>query len=83
MVRTGLDVLLGYSPESVYQVVLPNLALTCCLTCLLQFISLTFWGLYALDREIIYPAYLDEFIPQILNHYWVSTPVAKILSTSS
>ena len=36
-----------------------------------QFVCITFWGIYAIDREYIYPAEVDEFIPQLLNHFWV------------
>ena len=36
-----------------------------------QFVLIAFWGVYAIDREYIYPAKLDEFIPQLLNHFWV------------
>ena len=38
----------------------------------LQFVVISFWVIYAIDRELIYPVRLDEHLPQILNHYWVS-----------
>lgn len=38
-----------------------------------------FWGLYAADREMVYPKYLDEFIPITLNHYWHTTVIVATL----
>jgi len=32
------------------------------------FVSITFWGLWAIDRELIFPVALDEFFPSWLNH---------------
>ncbi|KAM8832289.1 androgen-induced gene 1 protein isoform 4-T4 [Spinachia spinachia] len=32
------------------------------------FVVFTFWSLYLLDRELVYPRLLDNFIPQWLNH---------------
>lgn len=32
------------------------------------FVSITFWGLWAVDREIIFPSALDAFFPSWLNH---------------
>ncbi len=43
-------------------------------SCLLQFVVITFWGLYAVDRELVYPAHLDKIIPWWLNHVMVRTP---------
>ena len=40
---------------------------------------LSFWGIYAIDRELIYPVRLDEHLPQILNHYWVSIIIIIIV----
>jgi len=31
-----------------------------------------FWGLWAIDRELVFPAKLDEVIPVWANHMWVS-----------
>ncbi|GFO04374.1 Androgen-induced protein 1 [Plakobranchus ocellatus] len=33
-----------------------------------MFVVFTFWALYALDRELVYPEVLDELIPSWLNH---------------
>lgn len=33
-----------------------------------QFVSFTFWGLYAVDRELVLPAVLDPYFPTWLNH---------------
>lgn len=32
------------------------------------FVSFTFWGLYAVDRELVLPAVLDPYFPTWLNH---------------
>ncbi|CAG9763116.1 unnamed protein product [Ceutorhynchus assimilis] len=32
-----------------------------------MFVGLTFWGLYALDRELIFPKVLDQYFPAWLN----------------
>ncbi|XP_028667660.2 androgen dependent TFPI regulating protein 1 [Erpetoichthys calabaricus] len=32
------------------------------------FVVLSFWSIYAFDRELVYPIYLDSIIPQWLNH---------------
>ena len=33
-----------------------------------MFVGLTFWGLYAIDRELVFPRALDPYFPQWLNH---------------
>ncbi|KAL1494167.1 hypothetical protein ABEB36_009811 [Hypothenemus hampei] len=33
-----------------------------------MFVGLTFWGLYAVDRELIFPKIIDQFFPAWLNH---------------
>lgn len=33
-----------------------------------MFVGLTFWGLYAIDRELVFPRSLDPFFPVWLNH---------------
>ncbi|GLH15391.1 Androgen-induced protein 1 [Gryllus bimaculatus] len=35
---------------------------------LFQFVGLTFWGLYAIDRELVFPKALDPYFPSWLNH---------------
>jgi len=37
------------------------------------FVVLTFWGIYAVDRELVFPKVLDDIIPQWLNHVWHTT----------
>lgn len=32
------------------------------------FVSFTFWGLYAVDRELVLPSVLDPYFPKWLNH---------------
>ncbi|KAK2718392.1 androgen-induced gene 1 protein-like isoform X2 [Artemia franciscana] len=32
------------------------------------FVCVTFWGLFAIDRDLVYPTILDTFIPVWLNH---------------
>jgi hypothetical protein len=34
------------------------------------FVVIAFWGIYAIDRELVYPVALDEFVPPFLNHCW-------------
>nr|XP_006134721.1 androgen-induced gene 1 protein-like isoform X2 [Pelodiscus sinensis] len=38
------------------------------LTFINQFVAVTFWTLYAYDRELVYPKELDEINPSWLNH---------------
>ena len=47
----------------------------------LQFVAVAFWGIYAIDREMIYPFRLEEYNPAILNHFWVSFPQNSLLRT--
>lgn len=42
------------------------------------FVCVAFWGIYAVDREFVYPVYLDEHIPSMLNHYWHTTIVVGV-----
>lgn len=34
-----------------------------------------FWGLYAVDRNLVYPEVLDKVVPAYLNHFWHTTPL--------
>ena len=36
-----------------------------------QFVVVTFWGLYAVDRELVFPKHLDKIVPMWLNHVMV------------
>lgn len=38
-----------------------------------------FWGLYAVDRELVYPLVLDKHIPVSLNHCWHTAPLILVL----
>ncbi|MGH0183565.1 UNVERIFIED_CONTAM: hypothetical protein FKN15_012201 [Acipenser sinensis] len=48
-----------------------------------SFVVLSFWLLYAYDRELVYPKFLDDIIPQWLNHamikYFFSERVTQCL----
>ena len=46
---------------------------------LCAFIVVTFWGLYAIDRELVYPEALDKFIPGYMNQFWHTTIVLWVL----
>jgi hypothetical protein len=37
----------------------------------LQFVALSFWILYAIDREMVYPEYLDALLPAWHNQIMV------------
>jgi len=39
------------------------------------FVALTFWGIWAVDRELVFPAALDSFFPSWLNHLMHSSIV--------
>lgn len=43
-----------------------------------MFVGLTFWGIYAVDRELILPKMMDEFFPVWLNHVMHTNIVAFI-----
>jgi hypothetical protein len=54
----------------------------------LQFVVLTFWGIYAVDRELVYPKALDKLIPPWLNHIMVcieftSSPMCVVKTSGS
>ena len=34
-----------------------------------------FWGIYFVDREMVYPQELDKYIPAMLNHCWHTLPL--------
>ena len=59
------------------------LSLDCCYVryfYVLQFVSIMFWGIYAIDREVIYPAVLDNTIPFHLNHLWHTTIILCVFA---
>lgn len=40
---------------------------------------LMFWGIYFIDREMVYPQELDKYIPSYLNHCWHTVPAIFIV----
>nr|XP_022325648.1 androgen-induced gene 1 protein-like isoform X3 [Crassostrea virginica] len=44
-----------------------------------MFVVLTFWGIYAVDRELVYPKELDKIIPSWLNHIMHTTILPFLL----
>ncbi|CAG7726711.1 unnamed protein product [Allacma fusca] len=46
------------------------------------FVSLSFWGLYLFDRQLVYPDVMDEFIPSLFNHAVHTGPAVSILVES-
>ncbi|XP_076438077.1 androgen-induced gene 1 protein-like [Babylonia areolata] len=44
-----------------------------------MFVVMTFWGLYAVDRELVYPRELDGIIPMWLNHVMHTTVLPILL----
>ncbi|XP_066269635.1 androgen-induced gene 1 protein-like isoform X4 [Branchiostoma lanceolatum] len=42
-------------------------------------VTVVFWGMYAVDRELIFPAALDKIIPPWVNHVWHTTVVPVLL----
>lgn len=44
-----------------------------------QFVSVTFWALYAVDRELVFPRSLDAVFPPLLNHTLHSSIVVWVL----
>ncbi|CAH1247420.1 AIG1 [Branchiostoma lanceolatum] len=42
-------------------------------------VTVVFWGMYAVDRELIFPAALDKIIPPWINHVWHTTVVPVLL----
>lgn len=43
------------------------------------FVVVTFWGIYAVDRELVFPKALDAFIPPWLNHVMHTTVLPFLL----
>lgn len=46
---------------------------------MLQFVSITFWMMFAYDREIVYPKAIDNYIPFWQNHAMHTTILPLIL----
>ena len=32
------------------------------------FVFITFWTLYSIDRDLVFPEFLDDYVPAALNH---------------
>jgi len=43
------------------------------------FVSVSFWGLYAIDRDLVFPDELDQFFPPITNHMMHTVPALTLL----
>jgi len=41
---------------------------------LCTFACATFWIIFSIDRELIYPSYYDELVPAYQNHLWHTLP---------
>jgi hypothetical protein len=46
---------------------------------LAMFVGITFWGIYAVDRELILPRSLDAYFPLWLNHVMHSNIIAFVI----
>ena len=44
-----------------------------------MFVGIVFWGLWAVDRELIFPKVLDQYFPAILNHCMHTTVFPLLL----
>lgn len=42
-------------------------------------VAICFWGLYAIDRNLVYPERYDLFVPQYINHFWHTTVLLWVL----
>ena len=52
---------------------LSDIAFTAVAFPLSWFIVITFWGIYAYDRRLVYPISFDKVVPSWLNHFWHTT----------
>ena len=41
------------------------------------FVTVAFWSIYLVDRELIFPEELDEYFPPITNHMMHTTPLVS------
>ncbi|XP_078585888.1 androgen-induced gene 1 protein-like isoform X1 [Branchiostoma floridae x Branchiostoma japonicum] len=42
-------------------------------------VTVVFWGIYAVDRDMIFPPSMDKIIPPWINHVWHTTVVPVLL----
>lgn len=40
-----------------------------------QFVGIIFWSLWAIDRDLVFPEYLDKYIPMHINHMMHTTVI--------
>ena len=52
---------------------LSDIAFTAVAFPLSWFIVITFWAIYAYDRQLVYPISFDKVVPSWLNHFWHTT----------
>ena len=52
---------------------LSDIAFTAIAFPLSWFVVLTFWTIYAYDRQLVYPETYDKVVPSWLNHFWHTT----------
>ena len=45
-----------------------------------KFVSVLFWALYFIDRELVFPTVLDPIIPPWINHIMHTLPLVTVLS---
>ena len=63
-----LPLIVNYTSNKLYTVIMYLFSLS-------QVASVFFWVLFFMDREFIYPSFMEEYIPAngLLNHIWVCT----------
>ncbi len=44
----------------------------------LQFVVLMFWGIYAVDQELVFPQEVERHIPRLLNHSIHTAPIVLV-----
>lgn len=64
-------------PLCLLKTLFTNIGLNSGLSFTFQLVVLTFWGIYAVDRELIFPRVLDKIIPASHNHILVSKKVQR------
>ena len=43
------------------------------------FVCVSFWGIWAVDRELVFPAKLDPYFPALMNHAMHTVPLPLLL----
>ncbi len=52
---------------------------TCIAFPLAALVAVTFWSIYAIDRNLIFPEVFDKFVPVYINHLWHTTVLVWVL----